>query len=504
MQLQLLGLWHQLAAGEPLVVRCLLPPAHLLHHVRRCHFSRGEEARQRRRAAAATAGVQQQGGAAADADADAAAAGELRRGYLQLAGTLIHESSAAAARQAGGGAPAGSSAQSADDGLQADVQSILSLVADCCTTLTAVGSGSGGDASASDSTLLQELLSVLLLPLLRRDSLARLPLLACLQRQGGASLLLPLLCLEQQQLRLLGLRAITACLSGGDIATLGRSRSATPEPGASSKQGASLARARPGSAAVEPPGDEASDVIAAAGEALAAFPLTAATRIALLELLCDGAPWRQVGGQGPWRCLCRSKGGTHFVRSPVLPFRSLQPALPKGSQPSSLLFPRHPCPLNCRLTALRQRGRLPLLLSVATGWKRKTHLRQRHMCACATLVQPRCCCRPRGRQAMGRSVWRCWTCWACCARAPAWQTMRGMRTQTCWQQRLAAGKRWFWIACAWTRAARRASGAAEHRRHRWHSLRRRAQPGGCSCCCWRAAWRSAVQAASSCARLWAI
>lgn len=367
-QRQLQGLWAQLAAGEPLLVRSLLPPAQILHHVRAAFFSGGARMRElARRSAAEVAQQGQQRAATAILPAAASAQGlaererapagqlvaaagpapspaeaaELRRGYIRLAGTLIGQSAAAAARQGGSeagseavGTPPGGAPESVlwrDEGLGADLQAALALLADCCTSLAASGTnrcsggGGGGGSGASssdaegpsagaasaagDAALLQELLTALLLPLLRRDSLARLPLLACLQRAGGAALLLPLLRLEQQHLRLLGLRAITACLSptegeqegwaatghagsscsGGGSSrgpTQARSRSATPQGGGP--------RASLGSAGADCEEAEQGDTLAAAGRLLAAWPLTAATRIALLEMVCDGAPWAQV------------------------------------------------------------------------------------------------------------------------------------------------------------------------------------------------------------------
>lgn len=351
-QRQLQGLWAQLAAGEPLLVRRLLPPARILHHVRACFFSGGAGMREQARRQAAAAGQLQQLRAATPPAAalandlsdqerlreqhaqpavafatttSPAEAAELRQGYIRLAATLIGESAAAAARQ--GGLPAGSgeaastapgsaepSFSARDEGLGADLRAALSLLADCCTSLAAgaraasagttdAGSSPPGlGSTAGDAALLQELLTLLLLPLLRRDSLARLPLLACLHRGGGPALLLPLLRLEQQPLRLLGLRAITASLSAAEDdqdaacggrssisgSMLGRARSATPDAGG----------LRSSLGSPDPEGQngesEQGGVIAAAGQLLAGHPLTAATRIALLEMLCDGAPWTQV------------------------------------------------------------------------------------------------------------------------------------------------------------------------------------------------------------------
>lgn len=304
---QLLPLWSQLAQGDPLLVRILLPPSALLHHVRRRFFS-GGSARGQRRAASVAEGLEQgeerseqprlpqrgqhplppvasapgplhEQGAGPEAAAEAA---ELRRDFLRLAATLMAATAAAqtaagGARDAAAPAPPPTLAAARDEGLAADLQSALSLLGDCCTSLTAGGGGAAGDAA-----LLQELLTLVLLPLLRRDSLARLPLLAALHRQGGPALLLPLLRLEPLQLRLLGLRAITASLdgaagSGGSSASARASRSLSPPP------------------LLGLPRQESGEVIAAAGQLLAGFPLTAATRIVLFELLCDGLPWQQVG-----------------------------------------------------------------------------------------------------------------------------------------------------------------------------------------------------------------
>ncbi|PRW34047.1 BEACH domain-containing lvsC isoform X1 isoform B [Chlorella sorokiniana] len=220
-QHQLLGLWAQLAQGEPLLVRGLLPPASLLHHVRRRYFSGGSDRRARQQ-------TQQ-------------------------------------ARQA----------QQAQQ-------------------------PAGGSGAAADAQLLQELLSLPLLPLLRRDSLARLPLLRHLQQQGGPALLLPLLQLEQQQLRLLGLRAVTAALAGstisgaaGGAATRGGSRPESTAPRRGSVGGSPLPQQLQLTAAEE------EEVVLAAGKLLSAYPLTAATRIALVELLCDGVPWPQIDALAP-------------------------------------------------------------------------------------------------------------------------------------------------------------------------------------------------------------
>jgi hypothetical protein len=281
---QLLALWRQLAEGEACMVRRLLPPAQLLHHVRRQFF------RQERGAAAAAA-------AAAAAGQDAAAVtAELRRGFLQLAHTVIEQTATLTAGPAGRHSAAAAAAAACDEGLGADLQALLALLADCCTSVTAGGGSSGWDAA-----LLQELLSLLLLPLLRRDSMARLPLLACLHQQGSPALLLPLLRLEQQQLRLLGLRALTACLTGDDAAG-GSSGGAAKDVSASSGWRRSIGRPAPSLQLHEQQQlqqqeqqESAAAVIAAAGELLEGFPLTAATRIALCEMLCDGAPWQEVG-----------------------------------------------------------------------------------------------------------------------------------------------------------------------------------------------------------------
>jgi hypothetical protein len=258
------------------MVRRLLPPAHLLHHVRRQFF-------------------RQDGASATSAGHDAAAAAaELRRGFLQLAHTVIEQTATLTAGLAGGHPAAGAAA--CDEGLSADLQALLSLLADCCTSVTA-----GGGSSSGDAALLQELLSLLLLPLLRRDSMARLPLLACLHQQGGPALLLPLLRLEQQQLRLLGLRALTSCLTGDDTAGSG-SGGAASSAAVSSGWRRSIGRPAPSLQLHEQQQlqqqeqqESVAALMAAAGELLEGFPLTAATRIALFEMLCDGAPWQEVG-----------------------------------------------------------------------------------------------------------------------------------------------------------------------------------------------------------------
>lgn len=331
------------AQGEPLLVRRLLPPAHLLHHVRGCYFSGGlRSARSQPRAASFAGGLgetaeqQQPGhGLAPVASAPAllqqgeeaaqgtAAAAELRRAYLRLAAAIIAHTAAAGSRSGGAAAAAGSRPAAADDqGLAGDLRAVLSLVADCCAVALAAGSGAGG---SEDAALLQELLTLVLLPLLSRRSLARLPLLACLQQLGGPTLLLPLLQLEQQQLRLLGLRALTASLagnasrasSGSASSEVSRRRSLSPS------RAASLQRPPP------PPQEACQDVVEAAGHALAAFPLNPATRIALVELLCDGAPWAQVRGlprMAAWQDAgCRLGGHTmgHIAHSDQCPFRWL-------------------------------------------------------------------------------------------------------------------------------------------------------------------------------------
>ena len=311
-------------------MRRLLPPAALVHHVRRSCFSGGSAlrgGRRQQRAASFTAGpgaAEEQAGQAGEreeeeqqegrppplphpvasapelgmgqgdaAEEDAEAAVELRHGYLRLACTVLGESAAVAPRP---GAPAAAGAQAgqppaagSDDGLGADLAAVLSLASDCATSITAGGSG-----AASDAQLLQELLSLLLLPLLRRDSLARLPLLYHLRRQGGPALLLPLLRLEQQQLRLLGLRAITAALAGSNSSSGGGGGGASSHADAAPGRRRSVGSPPPAQPQLQA-GGQAEEVIAAAGQLLAGFPLTAATRIALAELLCDGAPWPQVG-----------------------------------------------------------------------------------------------------------------------------------------------------------------------------------------------------------------
>lgn len=318
--------------GEPLLVHSLLPPAALLHHVRRRFFSGGSDRRARQQAqraqqaqharqarqgmpaeeddaeeqpaAAASPGLsQEQEPAASDG---LAADGELRRGYLRLACTIVSESATVADRGgAAAGAASGSSRQAgapsaaaaSDEGLGADLQAMLSLASDCCISIAAGGSG-----AAADAQLLQELLSLLLLPLLKRDSLARLPLLRHLQQLGGPALLLPLLRLEQQQLRLLGLRALAAALAGSSIS--GGAGNAASRAGG--REDSAAARRRsvgspPLAQQLQPAAAEEEEVVLAAGKLLSAFPLTAATRIALVELLCDAVPWPQVR----LRCSCR-------------------------------------------------------------------------------------------------------------------------------------------------------------------------------------------------------
>ena len=179
-----------------------------------------------------------------------------------------------------------------------DLQPVVSLLADCCASIAASGGGGGGGGlgdDEGDAALLQDLLEVLLLPLLRRGSLARLPLLNCLQQQGGPALLLPLMELRQPQLRLLGLRALTACLpdehtssvsgvTGTSVSTSSKWRAAAASPAAQLSD-----LGQPGT----------SQVLSAAGRALARFPLCEATLSALCETMCDGATWHQIDNLVP-------------------------------------------------------------------------------------------------------------------------------------------------------------------------------------------------------------
>ena len=47
----------------------------------------------------------------------------------------------------------------------------------------------------------------------------------------------------------------------------------------------------------------AADILQGVGEGLLAFPLTPATRIALVEVTCCGTPWLEVGGHAHV-CVC--------------------------------------------------------------------------------------------------------------------------------------------------------------------------------------------------------
>lgn len=95
-----------------------------------------------------------------------------------------------------------------------------------------------------------------LLHLLGRESLARLPLLSCVERCGGPRLFLPLL--QRPPLRVVGLKLIAACI---EVA-----------PGG-------------------PDGSAGGELIAGVGELLAGCELTAEIGTALFEILC-GAPWQ--------------------------------------------------------------------------------------------------------------------------------------------------------------------------------------------------------------------
>jgi hypothetical protein len=110
----------------------------------------------------------------------------------------------------------------------------------------------------------------------------------------------------------LGLRAITACLgtggsgsteSGGTAAAADFNASSSSSPALSGRLGQSSSPIPGQQHQLLQGGDEFAplptprrdeEVIAAAGQMLRSFPLTAATRIALFEVLCDGLPWQQV------------------------------------------------------------------------------------------------------------------------------------------------------------------------------------------------------------------
>lgn len=108
---------------------------------------------------------------------------------------------------------------------------------------------------AQDAGLAHEVLDALL-QLLGRESLARLPLLSCIERFGGPGLFLPLL--QRPPLRVLGLKLMAACI---EIA-----------PGG-------------------PGGSASSELIAGAGELLAGCQLSPEIGTALFEIFC-GAPWQ--------------------------------------------------------------------------------------------------------------------------------------------------------------------------------------------------------------------
>ncbi len=446
--------------GEPLLVRSLLPPAALLHHVRRRFFSGGSDRRARQQAqhaqrarqaeeedeeqpaAAASPGLSQEQDAAGSGDL--ASDGELRRGYLRLACTIVSESAAAADR---GGAAAGaasgsnrqagpiSAAAASDEGLGADLQAMLSLASDCCISIAAGGSG-----AAADAQLLQELLSLLLLPLLKRDSLARLPLLRHLQQLGGPALLLPLLQLEQQQLRLLGLRALAAALAGSSISG-GTASTAASRVGGRADSAASRRRSvgsPPLPQQLLPAAAEEEEVVLAAGKLLSAFPLTAATRIALVELLCDAVPWPQVrlhctcfghksGHAWPgWHACCAAAVFALHVHGGVCCL--LTPAL--------LFLPLH----SSQIDALAPPG--PPATAVAGEWDATgasaAHVRVRHPGAAALLL--RTACEP-GTSAAERAAVLQLLLLLCTSASLSQQAQQGNQDQllaapTAWQQHL--------------------------------------------------------------------
>ncbi|GAB4815481.1 hypothetical protein N2152v2_002527 [Parachlorella kessleri] len=278
----------QLAQAEPVMLRRLLPIPTLLDHIRaHCGTwapgshkplsatlapagdSLADLAQQGTPAGAAAAGGQvssggggqqqllspRQGrlgtplgttarGAFTDPGAAAAEqAGELRKGYLSVVKALLN---------AAAGAPDDGGGDALQDPLRFlhDARALISFVGDC-----------------SDAALVEDVLSTLC-ALLRRESLARMPLLVCLQQLGGPALFLSLVSREQPTLRMLGLKLITACLD--------------------SMRGME-----------DPSHASAADILQGVGEGLLAFPLTPATRIALMEMTCCGTPWLEIDSGEP-------------------------------------------------------------------------------------------------------------------------------------------------------------------------------------------------------------
>ena len=202
----------------------------------------------------------------------AAAVAELHKGYLAVVRELLE------AAAAGGPAAPASPAQHPGrrgSGLPSprpafDPGSFLPDL------LALLALAVGDDGPAGDTALAEAVLREGLLPLLRRGSLARLPLLAGLGRVGGPRLLLPLLRRPQSAVRLLGLRLLAACLVEDAATTLGGVAA-----------GGSGADGSDGSTA---------DLVSAAGELAGSygFPLDPGMWTTLFELLCGGQPWAQI------------------------------------------------------------------------------------------------------------------------------------------------------------------------------------------------------------------
>eukprot|EP00887_Chlorella_sp_A99_P003486 scaffold7.g3486.t1 len=267
-QLHAAALFCRLAGEENALIRRLLPASAVLDMLRSVSSGGGEAPDDSRREEAPSPTLD----AAAGAEA-ATTAAELRRAYLGFVRALLEPAAAALSSGLDAAPPRHASEQQAgpafDSGaFLADMQALLSFTGDC-----------------SDPSLLQDVLSQVLLPLLRRGSYARLPLLACLRQLGGPQLVLPLLRRRQHALRLLGLRLLTACFSEDAVST------SSAGGGGRSSGGAGGAGA-------------GADLVLTAGQLLleGGQPLSPGTWISLFELLCGGLPWAQIEaalGLGP-------------------------------------------------------------------------------------------------------------------------------------------------------------------------------------------------------------
>ncbi len=121
---------------------------------------------------------------------------------------------------------------------------------------------------------------VALAALLSHAARGRPPLLGSL---GGARLVAPLLGRPQPALRMLGLRLLAICLRRGPAPGGPGAAPGSPSAGGGGGGGAAAAEG----------------LWAAVGDALAAFPLTAHTREALLLLACAGSPAGQCAPSPP-------------------------------------------------------------------------------------------------------------------------------------------------------------------------------------------------------------